>query len=310
MGQIAVVENHKEVGLIEKMARAYEINSLDFSNTVKQTCMPENATKEEFAAFLLIANKYGLNPIAREIYAFPKKGGGIQPIVSIDGWMNLINSHPQCDGMEFVDQRGDDGKISAITCRIFRKDRGRPTEVTEYMNECSRAGQKNKYGNPISEPWDKWPIRMLRHKAAIQCARYAFGFAGIIDPDEAERSPEVITTGSPVVQSAIPPSPPPAPEKIEAEVVETVSETAEDNFDPFSEDDWIHEYAEKAIYAIHDMNITHDALDVQKSSFLDDRLSEKGRDTVNKIHRYATQVFIGEIEPADGEKLIMAVSEL
>ncbi|ENC7540331.1 phage recombination protein Bet, partial [Salmonella enterica subsp. enterica serovar Brandenburg] len=29
--------------------------------------------------------------------------------------------------------------------------------------------------------------RMLRHKAMIQCARLAFGFAGIYDKDEAER---------------------------------------------------------------------------------------------------------------------------
>jgi len=28
---------------------------------------------------------------------------------------------------------------------------------------------------------------MLRHKATIQAARYAFGLSGIIDPDEAER---------------------------------------------------------------------------------------------------------------------------
>jgi hypothetical protein len=28
---------------------------------------------------------------------------------------------------------------------------------------------------------------MLRHKAAIQAARYAFSFAGIMEPDEAER---------------------------------------------------------------------------------------------------------------------------
>ncbi|OPB31163.1 hypothetical protein [Bartonella sp. AR 15-3] len=28
---------------------------------------------------------------------------------------------------------------------------------------------------------------MLRHKAVIQCARYAFGFSGIYDEDEAER---------------------------------------------------------------------------------------------------------------------------
>jgi hypothetical protein len=34
---------------------------------------------------------------------------------------------------------------------------------------------------------------MLRHKAAIQAARYAFSFSGIIDPEEAERSPDVIT---------------------------------------------------------------------------------------------------------------------
>lgn len=31
------------------------------------------------------------------------------------------------------------------------------------------------------------PKRMLRHKAMIQCARLAFGFAGIYDKDEAER---------------------------------------------------------------------------------------------------------------------------
>jgi hypothetical protein len=31
---------------------------------------------------------------------------------------------------------------------------------------------------------------MLRHKALIQAARYAFGFSGIVDPDEWERSPE------------------------------------------------------------------------------------------------------------------------
>jgi RecT family len=49
--------------------------------------------------------------------------------------------------------------------------------VTEYLAECWRD----------SEPWIRWPRRMLRHKALIQCARYAFGFSGIIDQDEYER---------------------------------------------------------------------------------------------------------------------------
>jgi len=45
------------------------------------------------------------------------------------------------------------------------------------MSECRRD----------TPTWKRWPARMLRHKAAIQAARYAFGFAGIMEPDEAER---------------------------------------------------------------------------------------------------------------------------
>lgn len=169
--------------LIVSMAGQYQMDPAQFAKTVRATCMPGNASDEEFAAFLMVAKQYDLNPVTREIYAFPKKGGGIQPIVGIDGWSNLINSHPACDGIEFNDQFDDKHHMVAITCLIHRKDRTHPTMVTEYMDECRRP----------TEPWTKWPSRMLRHKALIQCARYAFGFAGIIDPEEAERSPEVVT---------------------------------------------------------------------------------------------------------------------
>lgn len=183
MSNLARIETPQKRSLIQTMAAGYDMEPEKFAATVRATCMPNNSTDEEFAAFLLVAHQHGLNPVTREIYAFPKKGGGIQPIVGIDGWMTLINSHPQSDGIEFQDQFDDKSKLSAITCRIYRKDRTRATEVTEYMEECRRP----------TEPWQKWPARMLRHKAAIQAARYAFGFAGIIDPEEAERSPEVIT---------------------------------------------------------------------------------------------------------------------
>jgi phage recombination protein Bet len=184
VNQVAKISEHSHKrSLIDTMSAGYSMDPANFAKTVRATCMPANSSDEEFAAFLLVAHQHGLNPVTREIYAFPKKGGGIQPIVGIDGWMTLINSHPQSDGLEFIDAFDDKGKLSSITCKIYRKDRNRPTEVTEYMNECVRP----------TEPWQKWPARMLRHKAAIQCARYAFGFAGIIDPEEAERSPEVIT---------------------------------------------------------------------------------------------------------------------
>lgn len=192
MSNVATISPPRQ-SLIAAMASQYQMDPKAFADTVRATCMPDKASNEEFAAFLMVAKQYDLNPVTREIYAFPKKGGGIQPIVGIDGWMNLINSHPSCDGMEFKDEFGEDGKLASITCLIHRKDRKHPTMVTEYMAECRRP----------TEPWQKWPARMLRHKAAIQCARYAFGFAGIIDPEEAERSPEVITGN-------VAPPPPPA----------------------------------------------------------------------------------------------------
>jgi phage recombination protein Bet len=143
--------------------------------------MPANVevSREDFAAFLLVAKAHDLNPLTKQIYAYPKRGGGIQPIVGVDGWAALINSHPAFNGVEFADHLDEKGNLYAITCRIYRKDRQHPCEMTEYMAECRQA----------SPTWQKWPRRMLRHKALIQCARYAFSLSGIIDPDEYERYP-------------------------------------------------------------------------------------------------------------------------
>ena len=137
--------------------------------------MPSNATNEEFAAFLMVAKEYNLNPLLREIHAFPKKGGGIQPVISIDGWVSLINQNPQLDGYTF--EWTNDAKGDPISCKciMLRKDRKHPVVVEEFLSECIRP----------TEPW-KMKHRMLRHKALIQAARYAFGLSGIMDADEAE----------------------------------------------------------------------------------------------------------------------------
>ncbi|EPC5791618.1 phage recombination protein Bet [Salmonella enterica subsp. enterica] len=145
----------------------------DLMNTLKNTAFKGgNVTDEQFTALLIVANQYGLNPWTKEIYAFPDKGG-IVPVVGVDGWSRIINEHPQFDGMEF----SYDKEEGACTCKIYRKDRSHPIVVTEYMDECKRNTQ----------PWQSHPTRMLRHKTLIQCARLAFGFAGIFDQDEAER---------------------------------------------------------------------------------------------------------------------------
>lgn len=164
--------------LVQAVAQITGTGDLNaFYGVLQKTVMPNNATAEQTTAFLMVAKEYKLNPITKEIYAFPGKGGGIQPIVSIDGWLKIINSHPQFDGMEYVDDKDDNGNLLSVTCKIYRKDRSRAVEMTEYMSECRGT----------TEPWKRFPARMLRHKATIQAARYAFGFSGIVDEDEAQR---------------------------------------------------------------------------------------------------------------------------
>jgi len=172
----AIDRGERRLSIVAEMASRYGMEPQAFEATLRATVIPK-ASKEEFAAFLLIAKEYKLNPVLREIYAFPKKGGGLSFVVSVDGWTNIVNSHPAANGMTFRVLNDRDGKLIAITCQMWRKDREHPIEATEYMSECNRGG----------DAWRQWPRRMLRHKAMVQAARYAYGLAGIVDPDEAER---------------------------------------------------------------------------------------------------------------------------
>ena len=141
------------------------------------------ATNAELAIVTGVCATYGLNPLVKECAAFVS-GGKLSVVVMVDGWYKMVNRRPEFDGVEFDDKFDDKGNLLSITCRMFIKGRERPVCVTEYMAECR---------DPKSSVWQKWPARMLRHKAYIQCARMAFGISEVIDDDEASR----ITANSP-----------------------------------------------------------------------------------------------------------------
>jgi phage recombination protein Bet len=174
----AVEKVPPKLSLIQAMAARFSMEPAPFLNAVKSTVFPNagrDATDAQVAAFLAVAHEYGLNPFTRELFAFPNKSGGITPIVSIDGWVNLIVRHPQYNGMDLKWEMSQDGKPISCTCTIFRKDIEHSVPITEYFAECFRA----------TEPWTKMPMRMLRHKAIKESGRVAFGFSGITDEDEA-----------------------------------------------------------------------------------------------------------------------------
>lgn len=179
----AVIESKstvaQPVSLLAKVASRYSVEPAKMLSTLKATAFKGDVSNEQMMALLIVADQYGLNPWTKEVYAFPDKNNGIVPVVGVDGWSRIINTHPEFDGLEFLD-----GPPSVAThlpewieCVIHRKDRNHPIRAREYMTECKRG----------TGPWQSHPRRMLRHKALIQSARLAFGYTGIFDQDEAER---------------------------------------------------------------------------------------------------------------------------
>jgi phage recombination protein Bet len=192
---MTVAEIKQPKNAIEKLAAR-----LDLSNEVLQDCLQKTAfslCKEpaQFVAACVVANTYGLNPLLKEMYAFPGKSGGVVPVVSIDGWIKLVNRQEDFNGVEIIENKeAQDNKsgtnVESVTVKFYMKHREHPTVVTEYMAECFDG---------TKEPWKRWPRRMLRHKAYIQGARLAFGFGGIYDEDEASRIHEAEVITDPVI---------------------------------------------------------------------------------------------------------------
>lgn len=152
------------------MASRLSLSQPRLMEVLKATAFRGCKDDNQLAALIIVANQYELNPLTKEIYAFPGRDGEIVPIVSIDGWLRIINTHPQFDGMD--EEFAPDGSWCKVT--IYRKDRSRPTVHTEFLEECRRN----------TEPWKQHTRRMLKWKAIIQGGRIAFGYSGIYDEDE------------------------------------------------------------------------------------------------------------------------------
>lgn len=184
---------------INQLATQFDLpQSEELYMVLKATAFKGEVSDAQLSALLIVAGQHGLNPWTKEIYAFPDKKNGIIPVVSVDGWSRIINSHPAFDGMDFnfsndmVMMDGANSPAPTWTeCVIHRKDRSHPTIIREYLDEVYKAPFKPKDGGyTVAGPWQTHPKRFSRHKAMIQCARMAFGFGGIYDDDEAARIAE------------------------------------------------------------------------------------------------------------------------
>lgn len=167
-------EPRKPRNALEAMATRLEVTPQKLQASLTETVFRGCRSEAEFIALVIVANSYNLNPLTKEIYAFPAKGGGIVPMISVDGWIKIMNSHPQFDGIEFEYTLDDKGGVTAIESIIHRKDRQHPIKTIEFMEECRRG----------TDPWKLMPRRMLRNRSLIQGVRIAFGIAAHAEGDE------------------------------------------------------------------------------------------------------------------------------
>jgi phage recombination protein Bet len=171
--EIATTTHAPKPSAMQLMASRCNVDPAKLHQTLKSTVF-KGATDEEMLALVVTANTYQLNPLLKEMYAFPKKGGGIVPMVGVDGWLKIANRQENYDGMS-VEVFGDGKTPTHATCEIYLKNRAHPVKVTEYFEECRRN----------TDPWNQMPRRMIRNKVMIQAIRVAFGIGGIFDEDEA-----------------------------------------------------------------------------------------------------------------------------
>jgi len=189
--QKAAVPAQQENPLVASVAKSLGMNVTAFYLALRSTVLPKvkdpetkqlrNPTEGEVYGFLSVVNAHKLNPFIQEIYAFPKKGGGMQAVVGIDGWLRIINSNPDFDGMEMdwtfrAAEKAEVPRLESCTITIHSKSRRHPTVCTEFFDECYRQ----------TEPWNNMPRRMLRNRTIAQGARIAFGISGLMLDDEAE----------------------------------------------------------------------------------------------------------------------------
>lgn len=189
--QHASTDAPQQKSLVARMAeRLGDVDPAKLWGVIKNQCFKvpygQQPTDEQMLMLCMVTEQYGLNPLTKEIYAFPDKGG-IIPVIGVDGWVSILRRQPEYAGCEFgysdAKVRMPGAQVDCyewMECTIHLKGKASIT-VREHLDEVYKPPRKGRDG-----PWQSHTKRMLRHKALIQSARIAFGFSGVYDPDEAD----------------------------------------------------------------------------------------------------------------------------
>lgn len=149
---------------------------LEKLNLIKAICA-RDCTNSEFELLLYLANKYQLDPLARQIWAVKYNNEPARIFTGRDGYLEIAHRSNMFDGMESGTKLDEEGKVIGW-CRVFRKDMTRPFSVEVSLSEFDTK----------RNTWAKMPKVMIVKVAESQCLRKAFSITGLYSPEEFENS--------------------------------------------------------------------------------------------------------------------------
>lgn len=170
----SIENNHKKKDLEyperlidSKVVAASNILQLDIQvlcEWLKSQCYVSSQAKYTLLRAII---EYELNPLNEEIILIESnhQDQSAWPFITVDGWIKLINKHPQFCGIEFTSPSEEERHPEWMECSIYRHDRIKPITIREYLVEVVTD----------QALWKDRPNRMLRYRAMAQCAKLAFG---------------------------------------------------------------------------------------------------------------------------------------
>lgn len=191
MSELAKVEGRS---LVKDLAANAGLEPANFYAAVKRQSGCNGATDEDFAALLMTAQAYDLNPVMRELWLLDTGRGRIRAVISHDGYFKIMVRHPDYLNHTYItgeDSFGVYGEVSIFTKAATAAGLP-PYTHREYLKEVQKR----------SGPWQTHTMRMLRGRTISQGVRHRFAIAAP-DPDEAvieDAAPAEVVDVTPAIE--------------------------------------------------------------------------------------------------------------
>lgn len=154
---------------------------------IKST-IAKDCTDTELSLLLYQADRLGLDPLQKQIWAVKYEGKAALIFVGRDGYLQFAHKSGQFDGMETTIEGDGDNQIA--TTKVFRKDMSHPITVAVKMKEY----------NKHMGTWVQMPETMLKKVSQAQALRQAFAISGVYSPEEMDNFAGTVvdTTARPI----------------------------------------------------------------------------------------------------------------